>query len=150
MVREFKTTRDKIEVSPLPAVAMLQAINIMCCSNLNFYFSDFTFTVQNLQDLEDEIVKHVRGWLSLNNSKTRSLMFCRRSEGGSGLLNPSAVYSARHLSFKLSALNSDDSQVRETARSSLTIHIQKRKAQKATPGNENTFAGYKRAKEGNL
>ena len=35
-----------------------------------------------------------------------------------------------NLFFKLSVLNSDDDQVRETARSSLALHVQKKKKKK--------------------
>ncbi|KAL8570781.1 hypothetical protein ACOMHN_006931 [Nucella lapillus] len=76
--------------------------------------------------MEDCVVRHLRGWLKRNNSSTRSFMFTPRSEGGLGILNPSALYSAKHQSFKQAVLNSDDEQVREPARSFLTLHIQEK------------------------
>jgi hypothetical protein len=77
-------------------------------------------------------------------------MFTSRSEGGLGILNPSALYSAKHLSFKLSALNSDDAQVRETARASLALHMQKRKVPEVQDGDGGGFGGFQTTDDGNL
>ena len=150
VVRQFRATLDKIDVAPLPVTAKLQAINVMCCSRLNFYFPNLTFTVQQLKEMEDEIVSCVRTWLKLNNSSTRSFMFCPRSEGGLGIQNPFVMYYAKHISFKLSVLNNDDAQVRETARCSLSLHMQKRRATCSTPSDPCSFAGYKTTPEGRV
>ncbi|KAL8581682.1 hypothetical protein ACOMHN_049238 [Nucella lapillus] len=99
--------------------------------------------------MEGCIVQHVQGSLKRNNSSTRSFMFTSRSEGGLSILNPSALYSAKHLSFRLSVLNSDDEQVRDTARSSLALHMQKRKVPEA-PTIVNAFCGFQTSDEGNL
>jgi hypothetical protein len=53
------------------------------------------------------------------------------------------MYHAKKMSFLLSTLNSDDEQTRHTARTSLTLHLDKRKCRPATLDNEdNNFAGY--------
>ena len=91
--------------------------------------------------MEDRIVGCVRSWLKLNSFSTRS-MFSPRAKGGLGIFNPSALYAARHLSFKLSVLNSDDPQVCETARASLELHMQRRKVPHAPPDARNSFCGY--------
>jgi len=142
VANDFKVTLRKIDAAPLSVTAKLQAVNIMCSSRLNFYLSNFTFTQKCLDELEDEIVRHVRRWLQLNNSSNRDFMFCPRTEGGLGLMNPHTLYSAKHLSFMLSMLNSDDRQVRETARTSLRLHMEKRKVPLASQDDENTFAGF--------
>ncbi|KAL8623977.1 hypothetical protein ACOMHN_047197 [Nucella lapillus] len=145
---------NKIDPHPpppphLPVTAKLQAINTTACSKLNFYFSNLTFTVKILKAMEDCSVRHVQGWLKLNNSSTRSFMFTSRYEGGLGIFNPSALYSAKHLSFRLPVLNSDDEQVPETARSSLALHMQKRKVPEA-PMTDNAFCGFQTTDKGNL
>eukprot|EP00745_Piridium_sociabile_P024546 TRINITY_DN38897_c0_g1_i6.p1 TRINITY_DN38897_c0_g1~~TRINITY_DN38897_c0_g1_i6.p1 ORF type:complete len:597 (-),score=89.74 TRINITY_DN38897_c0_g1_i6:48-1838(-) len=150
IVRDFKLMLNKIDASPLPVTAKLQAVSIMCCSKLNFYFANLTFSVQSLKVLEDAVVKCARSWLQLNDSSTRSFMFTPRSEGGLGLSNPQAIYHAKHISFRLSVLNSEDAQVRETARSSLSLQMRKRKVREASPADENSFAGYQRTDEGIL
>jgi hypothetical protein len=58
------------------------------------------------------------------------------------------MYSAKQ--FKLSVLNSDDEQVKLTARSSLALHMQKRKVPEALVADGNVFAGFQRSVEGNL
>jgi hypothetical protein len=148
VVMDFKSTMDKIDAAPLPLVAKLQAINIMACSKLNFFFPNLTFSVKKIKEMEDYIVRHVRGWLKLNKSSTRSFMFSPRHEGALGILNPSAMYSAKHLSFRLSVLNSDDQTVRHIARSSLSLHMTKRKVPQASGAN--SFAGFQITPQGNL
>ena len=88
-MREFKSTLDKIDASPLPVTAKLQAINTMACSKLTFHFPNIPFTVKALKEMEDQIVGCVRSWLKLNTSSTRSFMFSPRAEGGLGICNPS-------------------------------------------------------------
>jgi len=150
VANDFKVTLRKIDAAPLPVTAKLQAINTMCSSRLNFYFSNLTFTEKCLDELEDEIVRHVRRWLQLNNSSNRDFMFCPRAEGGLGLMNPHTLYRAKHVSFMLSMLNSDDGQVRETARTSLRLHMEKRKVPLASRDDENTFAGFRTSTKGKI
>ena len=52
------------------------------------------------------------------------------------------MYHAKKVSFYLSLLNSDDTKVRETARSSLKLHMEKRKVP-ATTIEDNNFLGFK-------
>lgn len=130
VAEDFKTTLKKIDAAPpLPVAAKkLQAVNTMGSSRLNFYSSNLTFTtVKCLDEMESEIVKHVRKWLlNLNNSSNRDFMFSPRAEGG--LVGLLSTMRRGCLSFALSVLNSDDySQVQETARASLSLHMQNKR-----------------------
>ena len=71
---------------------------------------------------------------------TPVFVFIPRSEGGLGIRDPRAAYYAKKLSFYLDTLNSDDPQVRHTARTSLELHMEKRKVD--TTKTEQNFAGY--------
>ena len=116
----------KISESPLPVSAKIEAINTILMSKISFYFSNMHFPDILLHNLESAIVYEVRSWLTLNNSSTRSFMFLPRKLGGLGILKPSTVYYAKRVSFMLSVLNSDDLQVRETARYTFRLHMGKR------------------------
>lgn len=142
ILQEFKDTLSKIDIAPLAVAAKIQAINVMATSKLHFYFPNIQFTDKALENIENTIVFFVRSWLGLNQSSTRSFMFCPRSEGGLGLLHPRNMYYAKKLSFILSVLNSDDEQTRNTARYSLALHLEKRKCTEAARGDDRVFAGY--------
>ena len=142
IIAEYQATMEKIDVAPLPVAAKLEAVNTMASCKLHFYFPNNMFTEKVLDRLEDSIVFYVRSWLGLNNSSTRSFMFCPRNKGGLGLLNPRLMYYSKKLSFFLSVLNSDDDQTRHTARESLRLHLGKRKCEKTFNLNKN-FAGYR-------
>ena len=75
-------------------------------------------------------------------------MFTNKKSGGLGLTRPHVAYYSEHLSFALSILNNDDPCVRDTARCSLNLHMQKRGVPESEPG-ENTFAGYAVDLQGN-
>ena len=64
-------------------------------------------------------------------------MFLPRKLGGLGILKPSTVYYAKRVSFLLSVLNSDDMQVRETARYTFGLHMSKRKVRIAADDQPN-------------
>jgi len=64
-------------------------------------------------------------------------------------MNRHTLYSAKHLPFLLSMLNSDERQVRETARTSLRLHMEKRKVPLASQ-DENTFAGFRTSTRGKM
>ena len=133
---------NKIDSSALPIVAKLEAINsyIMVMSKLNFYLSNVTMSLSQLTVLEDEIVKFIRSWFGLNNSINRDIMFLPRKFGGLGVINPTTTYIAKKISFLLSTLNSDDPQTRHSARSSLELHMKKRRVDKNNI--DSSFAGY--------
>ncbi|KAL8571629.1 hypothetical protein ACOMHN_055823 [Nucella lapillus] len=59
------------------------------------------------------------------------------------------LYSAKHLSFRLSVLNSDEEQVPDAARSSLALHMQKSKVSEAT-ATDNAFCGFQTTDEATL
>ena len=141
LVTECIELLEKIDISLLPTSAKLDAINVMCLSKLNFYFPNLMFLEKELNQLEDEIVLYVRSWLGLNKSSSRSFFFTAKSKGGLGLINPRVVYHAKYLQFHLGVLNSDDLAVRQTARSSLELHMSKRQAVH-TNAIDNNFAGY--------
>ena len=117
------------------------SIITMCLSLLNFAFSNLIFLERELTYIEDTIIKHVREFLSLNKSSTRSYVFLPKSKGGLGILNPRIMYYSIHLAFYLSVLNSNDPNVEHTAKSSLYLHMNKRKVAVAEPNEEN-FAGF--------
>jgi len=151
IVGDFKETMDKIDVAPLAVAAKLQAVNVMATSKLHFHFPNVTFTDKVLDSIEGTIVFHVRAWLGLNKSSTRSFMFSGRSVGGLGLFHPRSIYYAKKLSFMLSVLNCDDEQTRHTARTSLALHLTKRKCSVVSgEDDEQNFAGYKTDANGRL
>ena len=113
----------------------------MCVSPLLFYFPNMLFTEKQLFELETCIVDNIREWLDMNKSTTRSFMFVNKQAGGLGILHPRTHYYACRLAFFLSVLNSDDAHVRYTARTSLTLHMTRRKVTTAHEG-DNQFAGY--------
>ncbi|KAJ8037044.1 Retrovirus-related Pol polyprotein from type-2 retrotransposable element R2DM [Holothuria leucospilota] len=125
---EFHNTLRKINECPLPVSAKIQAVNDMAISKLNFYFSNITFPVKTLANMEDNIVKYIREWFHLNKSSNRDIIFLPSSKGGLGVLSPSSMYVSKKLSFLLQALNSDDPQTKYSARSSFQLHMSKRKA----------------------
>ena len=141
LIESFKDTLLKIDHSLLPTCAKLDSINTMCMSSISFYFPNMIFLEKHLDLLEDEIVSYVRHWLGLNKSSTRSFMFIPRSKGGLGIINPRISYYSKHLGFILTVLNSDDSAVKNCARSSLALHFSKRKAVLDNSSDDN-FAGY--------
>ena len=132
----------------LPIVAKFEAINIMVMSKLNFYLSNVTMSLSQLTVLEDEIVKFIRSWFGLNNSSNRDIMFIPRKFGGLGVINPTTTYIAKKISFLLSTLNSDDPQTRHSARSSLELHMKKRRVDKNNI--DSSFAGYCTDENGRL
>lgn len=134
---------DKINASELPIVSKVEAINMMVMSKFNFYLCNMSIPVTTLKKLEDNIVKHVRNWFGLNKSSNRDIMFLSRKHGGLGIMDPTSVYIAKKISFLLSVLNSDDAQVRHSARSSLDLHMRKRRATKTNDDFDGPcFAGF--------
>ena len=142
ILTEFETSLEKIDTSPLPVAAKLQAINIMATSKLNFYYPNMTFSEKTFDKIENTIVSYIRHWLELNSSSNRAFMFTPRSKGGLGMISPRSTYHAKKLSFYLDLLNSTDTQTRRIARKSLHLHLDKRKCQRASTATENCFASY--------
>ena len=58
-----------------------------------------------------------------------------------GISKPSSIYYAKRVSFLLSVLNSDDPQVRQSARYSFYLHMEKCKVD-TVPENELNFGGF--------
>ena len=112
----------------------------MCMSKISFLFSNVHFLEKQLTQLENEIIGYSRHWFGLNNSSARSFFFVPQSKGGAGLFNPRCLFYSKYLSFALSSLNSDDLSVRNTARASLNLHMQKRKVNFTE--DHLSFAGY--------
>ena len=141
LMTQFRTNLRRIAESPLPVGAEIVAINTVLMSKLSFYFANMNFPDNLLHDIESAIVTEVRYWLTLNNSSTRSFMFLPRKFGGLGILKPSTIYYARRVSFLLSVLNSDDPQVRASARYTFNLHMSKRKVEMAAEDQPN-FGGF--------
>ena len=85
----------------------------------------------------------------LNKSSTRSFTFSPRFQKGFDIHNPSALYCAKHLSFIFPVFDNDEDNVRERARSSLSLHMRKRKVPQA-PATESSFAGFQGTEAGIL
>ena len=150
IINHFTDTVQKIDTCPLPVNKKIEAINIMAISQLNFYFPNMQISEKALKTMEDKIVDCIRGNLKLNTSSTRAHIFTPRREGGLGVIKPSTMYHAKRISFLLSVLNSDDIPVRSAARSSLTLHMTKRKVPISTDPEEENFCGYKTKENGQL
>ena len=130
-------------VCMLPIVAKVGAINMMVMSKFNFFLCNLTIPIASLKSLEDNIVKYIRNWFGLNKSSNRDIMFIPKKLGGLGIMDPTSIYIAKKISFLLSVLNSDDPQTKYSARSSLNLHMHKRKASKVGDDDDGpTFAGY--------
>ena len=142
LITEFEEKINKIDNSPLPVSAKLNAVNIICMSQMNFYFCNLVFTEKVLKQMEDMVVRKVRQWMDLNNSSTRCFMFLPRRKGGLGLIKPATMYQSKKVSFMLAVLNCDDPQVRATARGSLELHMSKRKVLETDDPERPNFAGY--------
>ena len=91
----------------------------------------------------------VRQWTGLNSHTTRDIIFHTKQEGGLGVPNFEWTYFATRLSHLLNMLNSDDQQVREQARASLFLDLQRRKVPLAR-GSDQSFLGYRRKPNGKL
>ena len=143
LLSQYTDTLQKIDNSVLPTSAKIEAINVMCTSKISFYFPNLLFSEKDLMSIENSIVSLVRQWLGLNSSSTRSFFFTPRVQGGLGIINPRVMYYAKHMSFALATLNSDDISVRNTARESLNLHMTKRKAVSVNQDDETeSFAGF--------
>ena len=141
LLSKFRTNLQRLSESPLPVAAKIDAINKIIMSKFNFYFCNMFFPDKLLMQIESEIVSEVRYWLTLNKSSTRAFMFIPHKYGGLGILKPSTMYYAKRVSFLLSVLNSDDPQVRESARYTFHLHMKKRKVSIAADGGPN-FGDY--------
>ena len=75
-------------------------------------------------------------------------MFIPRKFWGLGVINPTTNYIAKKISFLLSTLNSDDPQTRHSARSSLELHMKRRRVDKNNI--DSSFAGYCTDENGRL
>ena len=115
-----------------------------------FFFDNLLFAEKQLEELTTIIVNHVRNWLSLNTSSTRSFLFAPKEKGGLGLPHPRILYYAKHLSFFLYVFNCSDERIKSMAYESLQLHMAKRKAKKATDTRENSFADYLTDDKGNF
>lgn len=143
IINSLVQTLCKISNSVLPVVAKVEAINMMVMSKLNFYLCNVSIPISTLKTLEDKIVSLIRNWFGLNKSSNRDIMFIPKKYGGLGIRDPTPLYIAKKISFLLSVLNSDDPQTQHCARSSLNMHMLKRKATRVDDdqGNAN-FAGF--------
>ncbi|CAL8238213.1 unnamed protein product, partial [Merluccius merluccius] len=100
-------------------------------------------------ELNDKTVRAVRKWVGLNTHSTRDIIFQSRRDGGLGVPNIEWVYTATRTAHLLNMLSSDDLKLREMARESLLLHLQRRKVPPAVE-NEPQFLGFKRKENGKL
>ena len=140
---------SKIHLAPLSISIKCKLIQTLCISPLMFFFHNLFFTENYLNSIEDCIVYYVREWFKLNQSSSRYFIFSPRSCGGLGIPSPRILYYAKHLSFYLSVLNSNDPLVKKAATKSLHLHMSKRKVQLSNSDNQN-FCGYAIDSKGNF
>ncbi|KAL8575655.1 hypothetical protein ACOMHN_028676 [Nucella lapillus] len=107
----------------------------------------YTAVAAQLQELKRERRRAERRWLLSKLTIHKNLY--ETSKRWPRHPQPVSPLQCQHLSFRLPVLNSDDEQVRDTARSSLALHMQKRKVPEAT-ATDNAFCGFQTTDEGNL
>ena len=91
----------------------------------------------------------VRQWTGLNTHTTRDIIFQTKQEGGLGVPNFEWTYIATRLGHLLNMLNNNDQHVREQARASLFLDLQRRKVPLAS-GSEPHFLGFRKKPNGKL
>ncbi|XP_033999995.1 uncharacterized protein LOC117493511 [Trematomus bernacchii] len=99
--------------------------------------------------MTNKTVQLVRKWVGLNTHSTRGIIFLPCGEGGLGVPNVEWTYIATRLAHLVHMLNNDDVTVREMARASLLLDLQRRKIPLAS-ADLNNFLGFRRKDSGKL
>ena len=149
IVSEYTTRLDLIHSSPLPLVMKLEAIGQVAMSKIQHLFANVHIPRKILFELNNRTVQRVRQWFGLNTHTTRDIIFHSQREGGLGVPDIEWTYISTRLSHLLNMLNSDDRTVRELARASLLLDMERRKVPRArdlTP----SFLGFKQKPSGKL
>ncbi len=149
LCREFTRRLALIDSSPLPIMMKIEAIRLIAMAKIKHLFKNVHIPQCTLSILNDEMVKLVRKWLCLNSHTTRDIIFQSRRDGGLGAPNIEWIYTASRTGHLLNMLNNDDTSVRELARESLFLHLQRHKIPAASC-NEPQFLGFKLKVNGKL
>ena len=127
----------------------LEAIRPVALYKVQHFFSNVHLQQNVLSEMNNKTVSLVRKWFALNTHSTRDIIFHPQQEGGLGVPNVSWIYISMRVSHLLCMLNNDDRDVRELARSSLFLHLRRRKVPLARES-EPHFLGFKRKPSGKL
>ncbi|KAK0132961.1 Peptidyl-prolyl cis-trans isomerase FKBP7 [Merluccius polli] len=138
-----------IDSAPLPVRMKIEAIRQIAVAKIQHLFRNVHISQQNLLAMNNATVNIVRKWLCLNTRTTRDILFQPRNTGGLGVPNIEWLYTSSRIGHLLSMLNNDDMTVRELARESLFLHLQRRKIPIASQ-NEPQFLGFKLKQNGKL
>ena len=137
----FKSQLKRVDNSDLPVQCKIEYLNTVIIPSMEASMCNTSIPLTMLDDWAQDIKNNVRQWLGQATNSNNSYFFVPRKYGGLGIRHPRIIYLAKRVSFALSVLNSDDVQVRFSARTSLVLHMEKRKIPQALPGNPQ-FAGY--------
>jgi hypothetical protein len=149
LTNDYTVRLDLIDSSPLPILMKFQAIREVALSKIQHLFANIHIPQNILTEMTNKTVSLVRKWLGLNTHSTRDIIFQARGDGGLGVPNIEWVYTATRTNHLLKMLNCDDVTVREMARESLLLHMQRRKIPPAKE-NERQFLGFKIKDNGKL
>ena len=145
---EYTARLDLINSSPLPLVMKLEAIGQIALSKIHHLFSNIHIPKKVLYDINNKTVQRVREWFGLSTHTTRDLIFHSKREGGLGVPDIEWTYLSTRLAHLLNMLNSDDRAVRELARASLILDLERRKVPKTS--DSPSFLGFKKKPSGKL
>ena len=134
LCQEYIHRIKQVDSAPLPVRMKIEAIKQIAVAKIQHLFHNVHISQQNLTTMSNETVNLVRKWLCLNNRTTRDIHFQPRKSGGLGVPNNN---------------NNDDPMVRELARESLFLHLQRRKIPIASQ-NKPQFLGFKLKQNGKL
>ena len=128
--------------APLPIRMKIKAIRQIAVAKIQHLFHNVHISQQNLLVMNNATVNIVRKWLCLNTRTTRDNPFQPRNTRGLEVPNIEWLYTSFRIGHLLSMLNNDDMTVRELARESLFLHLQRRKIPIASQ-NEPQFLRFK-------
>ena len=148
IVTDYMARLDMIHSSPLPLVMKLEAIGQIALAKIHHLFSNVHIPKKVLYELNNKTVQRVREWFGMSTHTTRDFIFHSKREGGLGITDIEWTYISTRLAHLLNMLNSDDQAVREIARASLILDLERRKVPKTS--DLPSFLGFKKKPSGKL
>ncbi|XP_034086410.1 uncharacterized protein LOC117555601 [Gymnodraco acuticeps] len=149
LTTEFLHRLHLIDLSPLPVFMKFQAVREVALAKIQHLFANVHIPLKALREMTNKTVQLVRKWVGLNTHSTRCIIFLPCGEGGLGVPNVEWTYIATRLAHLIHMLNNDDVTVREMARASLLLDLQRRKIPLAS-ADQNNFLGFRRKDSGKL
>ncbi|XP_033977699.1 uncharacterized protein LOC117475536 isoform X4 [Trematomus bernacchii] len=149
LTTEFLHRLHLIDLSPLPVLMKFQAVREVALAKIQHLFANVHIPLKALREMTNKTVQLVRKWVGLNTHSTRGMIFLPCGEGGLGVPNVEWTYIATRLAHLIHMLNNDDVTVREMARASLLLDLQRRKIPLAS-ADQNNFLGFRRKDSGKL